>query len=87
MQRGQHYIPLPGMRFQCRRPASHSAPASRVVDSEARTGGGEDVEILGRGRDACEHGWLFRAACVRCRWRRCLRSAALHDRKVVVVRR
>ena len=25
MQHGQHYIPLPGMRAQCRRPASHSA--------------------------------------------------------------
>ena len=56
MQHGQHYIPLPGMRTQCRRPASHSAPASRALDSKARTGGGEDVEILGRWRGACEHG-------------------------------
>ena len=85
MRHGQHHIPLPGMRAQCRQPASHSATAPTAAVSEARAGGGEDVEILGRGHGAFQHGWrLAMGACAQCWWRRCSRTAALHDRKVAI---
>lgn len=81
MRHGQHYIPLPGLQFRrgvcVSRSAGGGAPNSAVL--RLRAGGGQREEMVGRGRDACQHGWEgLSRCCAWARWR-CVRTAALHD--------